>query len=83
MSGAPSERLNTRMAGTRSPPGSWARTSFARVDSALVGTGIGDCELESSLPIRPMSAPETISTASASSHEKRPVMTPIFQKLNC
>jgi hypothetical protein len=81
--GAPSRRLNTRIAGTRSPPGNWARTASARADSALAGRGTGDCWLESSLPIRNISAPEAISTASASSHDSRPVIRPIFQILNC
>ncbi len=75
VSAPPSRRLKTTIAGTWSPPGNCARTASARADSALVGTGTGDCSLESSLPIRPISAPETISTASASTHENRPVMT--------
>ena len=59
------------MAGTRSPPGNCARSASARADSALVGTGTGDCWLEASSPISAIKAPETAITKSASTQEKR------------
>ncbi len=74
VSGAPSWRVTTRMAGTRSPPGSCVRSASARADSALAGTGTGDCWLESSLPINAINAPETTSTASATTKDSRPDM---------
>ena len=63
--------------------GNCARSASARADSALVGTGTGDCWLEASSPISAIKAPETTITKSADTHEKRwDTMRPIFQILN-
>ena len=76
--GAPSPRVSTTIAGAWSPPGNSARSASTRADSAVSGTGTGDCALESSLPISPIRAPETSTTSTASTHDKRRDMGPII-----
>ena len=71
--GAPSTRVNTRIAGTVSPPGNCVRRASARADSALAGTDTGDCSPESSPPISAMRATNTAMTTSASTQERRVV----------
>ena len=73
-SGAPSVRVTTRITGASSPPGNASRAALARADSALSGTGTGDCSAELLPPSSPSTAPEDSTMTRAISQESRRLM---------